>query len=80
MKSVNVHEAKTQLSKLLATVERGGEVVISRAGKPVAKLVAIGTGAIAPTLGADAGTFVVPEDFNEPLPVDVLDAFDGVGR
>ena len=80
MKFVNVHEAKTQFSKLLAKVERGGEVVIARAGKPVAKLVAIGAGATAPTLGADAGTFVVPDDFNEPLPAEVLDAFEGIGR
>jgi prevent-host-death family protein len=80
VKSVNVHEAKTHFSKLLAKVERGGEVVIARAGKPVAKLVAIETPPAAPTLGADAGTFVVPEDFDAPLPADVLDAFEGGGR
>ena len=39
MKQVNVHQAKTNLSKLLAEVERGEEVVIARAGKPVARLV-----------------------------------------
>ena len=80
MKSVNVHQAKTQFSKLLAKVERGGEVVIARAGKPVARLVAIETPAVKPTLGADAGTFVVPDDFDAPLPADVLDAFEGRGR
>ena len=80
MKSVNVHEAKTQFSKLLAKVERGGEVVIARAGKPVAKLVAIEAPTTAPTLGADAGAFVVPEDFDAPLPADVLDAFEGGGH
>jgi prevent-host-death family protein len=80
VKSVNVHEAKTQFSRLLAKVERGGEVVIARAGKPVAKLVAIETAVAAPTLGADAGTFVVPEDFDVPLATDVLVAFEGHGR
>ena len=80
MKSVNVHEAKTQFSKLLAKVERGGEVVIARAGKPVAKLVALETPASVPTLGADVGAFVVPEDFDAPLPADVLAAFEGSGR
>ena len=77
MKAVNVHEAKTKLSQLLARVERGGEVVIARAGKPVAKLVAIEPPSTAPTLGADAGVFVVPDDFDGPLPADLLDAFEG---
>ena len=80
MKSVNVHQAKTQFSKLLAKVERGGEVVIARAGKPVARLVAIETPAATPTLGADAGMFVIPDDFDAPLPADVLDTFEGRGR
>jgi prevent-host-death family protein len=79
VKSVSVHEAKAQLSKLLAKVERGEEVVIARAGKPIAKLVGIGDSATVPTLGADAGTFLVPDDFDAPLPADVLDAF-GIRR
>ena len=41
MKQVNVHEAKTHLSRLLARAEKGEEIVIARAGKPVAKLVRI---------------------------------------
>jgi len=80
VKSVNVHEAKTHFSKLLAKVERGGEVVIARAGKPVARLVAIETPAATPTLGADAGMFVIQDDFDAPLPADVLDTFEGRGR
>ncbi len=80
MKSVNVHEAKTHFSRLLAKVERGGEVVIARAGKPVAKLVAIEPPATLPTLGADVGAFVVPADFDAPLPADLLDAFEGGAR
>ena len=77
VKSVNVHEAKTNFSRLLAKVERGGEVIIARSGKPVARLVAIVPPAMVPTLGADAGTFVVPDDFDAPLPADLLDAFEG---
>ncbi|HEX7500602.1 MAG TPA: type II toxin-antitoxin system Phd/YefM family antitoxin [Polyangia bacterium] len=80
MKSVNVHEAKTHFSRLLAKVERGGEVVIARAGKPVARLVAIEPPATPPILGADSGAFVVPDDFDAPLPADLLDAFEGAAR
>ena len=80
MKSVNVHQAKTHFSKLLAKVERGEEIIIARAGTPVARLVAIEPPATVPTLGADAGAFVVPEDFDAPLPADLLDAFEGGRR
>ena len=80
MKAVNVHEAKTHFSRLLAKVERGDEIVIARAGTPVARLVAIEPPATVPTLGADVGTFVVPADFDAPLPADLLDAFEGGAR
>jgi prevent-host-death family protein len=80
MKALNVHEAKTGFSRLLARVERGEEIVIARAGKPVAKLVAFDPVAGAPMLGADKGSFVVPEDFNAPLPEDLLAAFEGRSR
>ena len=66
MKTVNVHEAKTHLSRLLERVSKGEEIVIAKAGKPVARLI--------PelpekkrALGAMRGKFVVPEDFNEPM-------------
>ena len=77
MKSVNVHQAKTNFSKLLAMVERGEEVVIARAGEPVARLVAFAVPSDVPTLGADRGVFVVSDDFDAPLPADVLEAFEG---
>lgn len=76
MVAVGVHEAKTTLSKLIQKASAGEEVVITRAGTPVAKLVAV-----APQgpreIGRDVGRFEVPEDFNEPLPDDLLDAFEG---
>jgi prevent-host-death family protein len=77
MTVVNVHEAKTQLSKLLLAVEAGEEVVIARAGRPVARLVAIEPAAPRRRLGALQGRYTVPEDFDVPLPDDVLDLFEG---
>jgi prevent-host-death family protein len=80
MKAVNVHEAKTHFSKLLRRVARGDEIVIARAGKPVARLLPIARGRPAPILGADRGKFTVPEDFDAPLPEDVVVAFEGRAR
>jgi prevent-host-death family protein len=78
VKSVNVHEAKTNFSKLLARVEQGEEILIARAGEPVARLVAIRPPASVPTLGADIGAFTVPKDFDAPLPDEVIESFEGV--
>jgi prevent-host-death family protein len=78
VKSVNVHEAKTNFSKLLARVEQGEEILIARAGEPVARLVAIRPRASVPTLGADIGAFTVPKDFDAPLPDQLIQAFEGV--
>jgi len=74
MKPVNVHEAKTHLSRLLERAERGEEVIISRAGKPVAKLVAIA--ASKRVLGADRGRVRIADDFDAPLPDDLLSDFE----
>lgn len=71
---VNVHEAKTHLSRLLARVERGEEIVIARSGRPVARLVRYDEPRR--TLGRDAGLFEVPDDFDAPLPADVLRTFE----
>ena len=77
MEAFNVHEAKTQLSRLLARVELGEEIIISNRGVPIAKLVPLDR----PTprrqsLGRDRGLFTVPVDFNQ-LPDDLLAAFEG---
>jgi antitoxin (DNA-binding transcriptional repressor) of toxin-antitoxin stability system len=53
----------------------GEEVVIAKAGKPVAKLVAISAKPKTRTLGSAKGEFVVPDDFNDPLPKEILDLF-----
>jgi len=70
----NIHEAKTHLSRLLERVALGEEVIITRRGKPVAKLVPV-----APAknrwLGSAKGEFVVPDGFNDPLPKEIEDLF-----
>jgi prevent-host-death family protein len=65
---VNVHEAKTQLSRLLRKVAEGEEITISRAGVPVAKLVAAGPQNKTRPMGMDRGRIWVAEDFDAPMP------------
>ena len=71
MVQVNVYEAKTQLSRLVAQAERGEDVVIARAGVPAVRLVPVEQGRWAPRLGAWAGQVVVADDFDDPLPQEV---------
>ncbi|MGH8931376.1 MAG: type II toxin-antitoxin system Phd/YefM family antitoxin [Egibacteraceae bacterium] len=72
---VGVHEAKTQLSKLLRRAAAGEEIVIMRGREPIAKLVPVPSRRQR-EFGVDEGVFTVPEDFDEPLPSDLLDAFE----
>jgi prevent-host-death family protein len=74
MAEVNVHEAKTHLSRLLLRVAGGEEIVIARAGKPIARLVPIEPGPKR-LIGQDEGLFEVPDDFDAPLPDEVLALF-----
>ena len=74
---VNIHEAKTHLSRLLDRVALGEEVIIAKAGKPVAKLVPIPAERRRFKLGSAKGEFVVPDDFNDPLPKEIEDSFWG---
>jgi prevent-host-death family protein len=75
MTEVGVHEAKTHLSKLLKRVAAGEEIVIARSGKPIARLVPV-AGGRRRELGRDRGLFQVPEDFDAPLPEEVLKDFE----
>ncbi len=77
MKTVNVHEAKTHLSQLLSRVAGGEEIVISKAGKPVAKLVPLSDSRREQSMGMDRGRAWISEDFDAPLPDDLLAAFEG---
>ena len=74
---VNIHEAKTHLSHLLEQVERGEEIVIARNGKPVARLVPYRPEMRLRTPGSMRGQIMVHEDFDAPLPPDVLARFLG---
>ena len=76
MIKVNVHEAKTGLSKLLRRVAAGEEVVIAKAGKPVARLVSISVPGRERKLGLDRGKVQIATDFDAPLPEDVLADFE----
>jgi len=70
-----MHEAKTQLSKLVERAEAGEEIVIARNGKPVARLTPVAsTGSLASVRGALRGRIHIAEDFDE-LPDDIADAF-----
>ncbi len=77
MNPINIHEAKTQLSKLIEYVEAGEEVVIARAGKPVARLVSFAPLKPVRKAGALKGKIRISDDFNDPLPQDILDYFEG---
>ena len=75
MKVVNVHEAKTHLSRLLERVEAGEEIVIARNGKPVARLVPVSTEPRRP--GRLKGRLRIGADFDAPLPEGIAAAFRG---
>ena len=74
MTVVNVHEAKTHLSRLLERVARGDDIVIARAGKPVARLVPIAPGAERQP-GSLRGSLTIASDFEDPLPEEARRAF-----
>ena len=76
-KTVNVHEAKTHLSRLLSRVERGDEIVIARAGRPIARLLPFEPKKAARVLGGARGAVWIADDFDAPLPNDVLADFEG---
>ena len=76
---INIGQAKAQWERLLRRVERGEEVTIARAGKPVAKLVPVVVPKSARSLGMDQGLYKVAQDFNAPLPKDLTAAFEGRG-
>ena len=76
MTTVNIHEAKTNLSRLLAQVEAGEDVVIARNGKPVARLVACEPPGKR-EFGALRGRIKLEDSFFEPLPEAELDAWEG---
>jgi len=80
MKAVNTHEAKTQLSRLLRRVAAGEEITIANRGIPVARLVPVSTTRPKRKLGMYGDTIKIADDFDAPLPDEILDAFEGRQR
>jgi len=76
MLQVNMHEAKTHLSRLVEQVQDGEEVVIAKAGKPVARLVKVKPDDGRRPRGLLKGRIQIPDDFDDPLPDDILDLFE----
>jgi prevent-host-death family protein len=74
----NLHAAKTQFSRLVDAAAAGEEIIIAKAGKPVARLGPLASPEKRPKrrLGALAGKAVVPPEFDAPLPDAVIDAFE----
>jgi prevent-host-death family protein len=79
MEAVNIAEAKAKLSQLVDLAERGEEVIIARHGRPVAKIVRLGKHVTEPYpnrgFGIDRGLFEVPDDFDDPLPPEIMRHF-----
>ena len=73
---VNVHEAKTHFSSLLARVEKGEEIIICKSGRPVACLHAVEEKAVKRFPGSAKGKVTIAESFEAPLPPSILNAFE----
>ncbi len=77
MKKINIYEAKTRLSQLVDEAASGKDIIIARAGRPVARLTRFKETRGKRRLGILDGKFRIPEDFNRPLPDEVLHSFEG---
>jgi prevent-host-death family protein len=76
MRTVNIHAAKTHLSRLVEEAAAGEEIIIAKSGKPVARLCPLPQPKRQRVLGRLRGKIKVPDDFDAPLPDEVLDAFE----
>jgi prevent-host-death family protein len=77
METVNIHAAKTHLSRLVDRAAAGEEIIIARAGKPVARLAPLAREQPRRRAGLLRGRIAIASDFDAPLPAEVLDAFYG---
>lgn len=75
--TINIHEAKTHLSKLLQRVIAGEEIVIAKSGKPVARIVPFEQKPVRRVPGSAKGKIWLAPDFDAPLPSEIIDAFEG---
>ena len=74
---LNLYEAKTSLSKLVDRAAAGEEIIIAKAGRPLAKLVPLRENELPRSPGGWEGKVYIAEDFDAPLPDELLDAFEG---
>lgn len=77
MATVNIYEAKTQLSKLVDLAAKGEDIVIARNGKPIARLTSLKPEKRPLVLGLLEGKGWIAEDFDAPLPDEILAGFEG---
>jgi prevent-host-death family protein len=77
MRQVNIHEAKTHLSRLVEEAAHGEEIIIAKAGKPMARLVAVDDDTTPRPRGLLKDKIWIADDFDAPLPEDVLRSFEG---
>ena len=78
MQTFNIHDAKTQFSKLIEAVSQGEEIIIAKAGKPAARLVPIqAKKPLVRKPGSLKGKIKIAEDFDAPLPNEIQSAFEG---
>ena len=77
METVNMHQAKSQLSRLVERVSAGEEIIIARAGRPVARLAPLEQSGKPRTPGLLKGKIWISKDFDAPLPDELLDLFEG---
>jgi prevent-host-death family protein len=79
METVNLYQAKTNLSQLVERAAGGEEIIIAKAGRPLARLVPLSKQTGPRPLGLFAGQITIHEDFDAPLPTEMAAAFKGEG-
>ena len=77
METINIHEAKTNLSRIVELVAAGAEVILAKAGRPMVKIVPLYEKKRAIKFGVLKGQIKIADDFDAPLPAEVMDAFEG---
>ncbi|MEK6815637.1 MAG: type II toxin-antitoxin system Phd/YefM family antitoxin [Nitrospirota bacterium] len=77
MPKINIHEAKTHLSRYVEEAAQGKEIIIAKAGKPVARITPLAAAKVTRKLGLLDGKARIPDDFNTPLPDDLIAEFLG---
>lgn len=80
MRLINIHEAKTNLSRIAEDVAAGEEIIVAKAGKPKMKLVPIDKGKKKIKLGALKGKIKISADFDAPLPQTIINDFYGISQ